>query len=80
MIPSNVTGDQIDDSLLKSIAVEGFIRELGLNETDEMYLLHTIDVKELQPGSTIIQEGDIEVCFMQILLKIFFIANNIILI
>lgn len=64
MIPSNVTGDQIDDSLLKSIAIEGFMRELGLDESDEMYLSHTIDVKELQPGCAIIQEGDIEVNFI----------------
>lgn len=73
MIPANLTGDQIDDSLLKSIAVEGFVRELGLDESDEAYLLQTIEVRDVQPGATVIQEGDIDVFCFTIYLSIIFL-------
>lgn len=54
--------------LLQKIALEGFLRELGLQEQDQDLLLASMEIREVQPGTTIIQEGNNEdVCLIYVM-------------
>lgn len=49
-----------DAGIYKALAVEGFIRELGLREEDKALLEQHILVKECTPGLTLVTEGEVE--------------------
>lgn len=55
--------DQTDEPTLYSIAVEGFMKELGLNESEKKLLEGHVELKEAHPGVTILTEGKNEVTF-----------------
>lgn len=61
--------DNIEDStVLQTIAQEGFMRELGLKEEDAKLLHGKIEIKEVQPGSTLIHEGNNdEICIIYLM-------------
>lgn len=55
------TFDQTDEPTLYSIAVEGFMKELGLKESEKKLLEGHVELKEAHPGVTILTEGKTEV-------------------
>lgn len=61
-------GEQSDEPNLYSMAMDGFIKELGLQETDRDLLEGEIDIREAHPGITILKEGKSDdVCLIYIL-------------
>ncbi|XP_037047391.1 neuropathy target esterase sws isoform X4 [Bradysia coprophila] len=62
------TLDQTDEPTLYSIAVDGFMKELGLEESEKKLLEGHVELKEAHPGVTILTEGKTEdVCLVYIL-------------
>lgn len=57
------TLDHTDEPTLYSIAVEGFMRELGLKESEKKLLESHVELREAHPGVTILTEGKSEVMF-----------------
>lgn len=58
----------VELSLLQNSAIDGFIRELGLKDSDRYLLDGHIDFKEAEPGITLLKEGCAEdVCLMIII-------------
>ncbi|XP_021704511.1 neuropathy target esterase sws isoform X1 [Aedes aegypti] len=55
--PSALPSEPMDDTLMKSIAVEGFLKELGLKEEDRTVVEQNIDIKEIAPGTTLTHQG-----------------------
>lgn len=53
--------DKDDAQLYKTLAIEGFARELGLSrEEDKALLAQHVIVKECTPGLTLVTEGEVE--------------------
>lgn len=50
-----------ENIFLHTSAVDGFIRELGLKETDRHLLEGHIEFRDAEPGITILREGCTEV-------------------
>lgn len=57
------TLDQTDEPTLYSIAIEGFMKELGLKESEKKLLESHVELREAHPGVTILTEGKSEVRF-----------------
>lgn len=58
----------VELSLLHNTAIDGFIRELGLKDSDRHLLDGHIEFREAEPGITILREGCAEdVCLMIII-------------
>lgn len=47
----------IDVELMKSIATDGFLKELGLQDDDRQLIADTIEIKEIPPGTTLTHQG-----------------------
>ncbi|KAG5683909.1 hypothetical protein PVAND_013168 [Polypedilum vanderplanki] len=47
----------IDIELMKSIATDGFLKELGLKDDDRVLIADTIEIKEISPGTTLTHQG-----------------------
>jgi lysophospholipid hydrolase len=50
----------IDVELMKSIATDGFLKELGLKDDDRKLIADTIEIKEIAPGTTLTHQGEAE--------------------
>lgn len=60
--------DFIDQPSLQTLAVEGFLKELGLKDTDRHLLDGNIEFQEAEPGITLLREGNPnDVCLLLIL-------------
>lgn len=57
----SVVGDPPDIPSIYSFAVDGFIRELGLKESDRNFFDGNIEFRDAEPGITLVQEGSTEV-------------------
>jgi lysophospholipid hydrolase len=51
----------MDEALMKSIAVDGFLKELGLKEEDGKLVADNIVLKEIAPGTTLTHQGTSDV-------------------
>lgn len=60
----SATLDQTDEPTLYSIAIEGFMKELGLKECERKLLEGHVELNEAHPGVTIITEGKNEVSLL----------------
>lgn len=47
----------MDESLMKSVAVDGFLKEMGLPETDRALIEDNIEIKEIPAGTTLTHQG-----------------------
>jgi lysophospholipid hydrolase len=47
----------IDIELMKTIATDGFLKELGLKDDDRALIEDTIEIKEIQAGTTLTHQG-----------------------
>lgn len=51
------SGDAMDPFLLKSIAVDGFLKELGLEIKDSHWIEENIEIKEICQGTILTHQG-----------------------
>jgi hypothetical protein len=56
----------MDEMLMKSIAVDGFLKELGLKDEDETLVADNIVLKEIAPGTTLTHQGTTDVSKLKI--------------
>lgn len=56
-LPQQPTDIPIDVELMKSIATDGFLKELGLQDGDRKLIADTIEIKEIQAGTTLTHQG-----------------------
>lgn len=47
----------IDVELMKSVAIDGFLKELGLKDDDRPLISDTIEIKEIAAGTTLTHQG-----------------------
>lgn len=47
----------IDEELMKNIAIDGFLKELGLKEEDRALIANNIEIKEIAAGTTLTHQG-----------------------
>ncbi|CRL04334.1 CLUMA_CG017428, isoform A [Clunio marinus] len=47
----------IDVELMKSVAIDGFLKELGLKDDDRPLISDTIEIKEIPAGTTLTHQG-----------------------
>lgn len=47
----------IDIELMKSVAIDGFLKELGLKDDDRPLISESIEIKEIQGGTTLTHQG-----------------------
>lgn len=47
----------IDVELMKSVAIDGFLKELGLQDDDRPLISDTIEIKEIPAGTTLTHQG-----------------------
>lgn len=59
--------DQADDRVIRNIAVDGFIKELGLKETAKEILESNVDIKDISTGEVLLTEGSNEVTLYRLL-------------
>lgn len=57
---------ETDYSTLQAYAIEGFLKELGLKDSDRILLEGNIDFQEAEPGVTLLREGNPNVCTINI--------------
>ncbi|XP_055390605.1 neuropathy target esterase sws isoform X1 [Condylostylus longicornis] len=63
-----ISSENADAKLVYKCAVDGFLNQLGLTEEDRPLLEGNVEVEELQPGVTLIDEGTIDnVCLWYVL-------------
>lgn len=60
-VPPSRSDQQSDEPSLYNLAIDGFIKELGLTEADRHLLDGNIEIREAHPGVTILTEGKSEV-------------------
>lgn len=53
--------DSVEPSLMKSIAVDGFLKELGLSQNDSHWIEDNIEIKEICTGTTLTTQGRTDV-------------------
>lgn len=57
-----------DDKLMLNLALEGFVKELGLSDKDKHLLEGNIELREVQSGVTVVTEGvNEDVCLLYVL-------------
>jgi lysophospholipid hydrolase len=58
-LPVQMDSNQIslDVELMKTIATDGFLKELGLNDSDRKLISDLIEIKEIQAGTTLTHQG-----------------------
>ncbi|XP_053691068.1 neuropathy target esterase sws isoform X2 [Sabethes cyaneus] len=54
---SALPSEPMEDTVMKSIAIEGFLKELGLKEGDRPFIEDNIVLKEIAPGTTLTHQG-----------------------
>lgn len=59
----SVICDPIDIPSLYAYALDGFIKELGLKDTDRKLLEGNIEFRDAEPGITLLTEGSPDVSF-----------------
>ncbi|KAL1400961.1 hypothetical protein pipiens_007005 [Culex pipiens pipiens] len=54
---SALPSEPMEEALMKSIAIEGFLKELGLREEDRPFIEDNIVLKEIAPGTTLTHQA-----------------------
>ncbi|KXJ74816.1 hypothetical protein RP20_CCG012875 [Aedes albopictus] len=54
---SALPSEPMEDTVMKSIAIEGFLKELGLKDEDRPVVEDNIVIKEIAPGTTLTHQG-----------------------
>lgn len=54
---SALPSEPMEDTVMKSIAIEGFLKELGLKDEDRPFIEDNIVLKEIAPGTTLTHQG-----------------------
>lgn len=54
---SEILDGPMDESLMKSVAVDGFLKEMGLGEGDRGMIEDYIEIKEIPAGTTLTHQG-----------------------
>lgn len=60
---SALPSEPMEDTVMKSIAIEGFLKELGLKDEDRPVVEDNIVIKEIAPGTTLTHQGRSDVSF-----------------
>lgn len=54
---SALPSEPMEDTVMKAIAIEGFLKELGLKDEDRPFIEDNIVLKEIAPGTTLTHQG-----------------------
>lgn len=61
--------EAIEPSLMKSIAIDGFLKELGLEAKDSHWIEQYIEIREICAGTTLTHQGRSDVSFFLLFLS-----------
>lgn len=76
---SALPSEPMEDTVMKSIAIEGFLKELGLKEGDRPFIEDNIVLKEVAPGTTLTHQGRSDVSCLSEKIKILEVIKHTLL-